>query len=277
MKRGYIEGSVISGESGNTRPVHKLPTVTAKLALTLKEAFCGCRKKFHLAIPTPCVCLQERRAENQNQKMCPFCARLTRRHKTLTKCSSCQEQECTLCHGKGTVSTTRKLVVPIPAGVRDGQTLILPEQGVSRPGSSVLGDIHVTCKIKTPPEEKQFDIRNGHLCYTRRAPLEEIIMGTPFHIQHLNGCVLEFPASEEILNPDRVMKVSGEGWPALGENPVDDLYIFIQVIYPDRCYYADGEEGLSDSGVGENVVVLQEANVWEANPSLASRYFQPPH
>jgi len=264
---------------------HEKAITCTEFRLTLKQAFCGCMKKLSFPTNKTCICVSRKKEQqtlNRSRKMCSECARLTRKSFMLQKCANCtnQHRACPYCSGKGVITAVRKLWVPIPAGIRDGQTIILPNRGVSKPGSTAPGDIHIKCNIKPSRPTDNFQLQNGHLCYKKKLHLRDILNGSSFEIEHLDGRILEFPASEDILQPSNIFQVEGEGWPGIDNGSPGTLYVHIDVIYPDTCdtsslgeFLHEHQDEVFDDDMN-SVVQLQEANVWEENPALATKFFQ---
>jgi len=221
---------------------------------------------------------------NGSKKMCPECARLTRKTFMLQKCANCKNQDraCPYCGGKRVITAVRKLFVPIPAGIRDGQTIILPNRGVSKPGSTTPGDIHIKCNIKPSPQNKNFKLLNGHLCYRKTLHLRDVLNGSSFEIEHLDGRIIDISASEGILQPNNIFQVEGEGWPGINNGLAGALYVLINVVYPDTCDTSNLGEFIHEQqdevfdDCEKTVVQLQEANVWRENPALAKKFFRKP-
>src|SRR5690242_14899215 len=67
-------------------------------------------------------------------------------------CPACMPEACTLCDGRGTVETERKLRLRIPPGVEDGTQLRVAGEG-SEAGAPVPGDLFVRLHVLPPPKD----------------------------------------------------------------------------------------------------------------------------
>ncbi|MEG0571221.1 MAG: DnaJ C-terminal domain-containing protein, partial [Oscillospiraceae bacterium] len=72
-------------------------------------------------------------------------------------CSSCGgngkviEQPCAKCNGSGKVRTTKSVSINIPAGIDDGQTLSVREQGDAGINGGPNGDLNITVSVRPDP------------------------------------------------------------------------------------------------------------------------------
>lgn len=105
---------------------------------------------------------------------------------TRRTCSACHgtgeviKEPCETCYGKGKVRKQPKIRVKIPAGIDDGQTIVLRGEGESGEKGGPKGDLYITVKIKR------------HSIYTRKG--NNVLCEVPITItQATLGAELEIP------------------------------------------------------------------------------------
>ena len=94
------------------------------------------------------------------------------------------EQPCETCRGKGRVSNAMKVVVTIPAGIDDGQSIRLGGKGEAGYNGGPDGDLLVTIRVKS---SKQF-VRDGYNLYTNLTiPVTTAVLGGEVTVPTLSG------------------------------------------------------------------------------------------
>ena len=73
---------------------------------------------------------------------------------TMRTCNNCRgtgkviKEPCETCKGKGTVRKQVKLTVKIPAGIDDGQTVVLRGEGEPGEQGGPKGDLYINVHVK---------------------------------------------------------------------------------------------------------------------------------
>lgn len=105
---------------------------------------------------------------------------------TTRTCSACHgtgeiiKEPCDNCRGKGTVRKQPKIKVKIPAGIDDGQTVVLRGEGEPGQKGGPKGDLYITVRVKK------------HSIYTRKG--NNVLCDIPITItQSALGAELEIP------------------------------------------------------------------------------------
>ncbi len=105
---------------------------------------------------------------------------------TTRTCSECHgtgeviQEPCEICHGRGKVRKQPKIKIKIPAGIDDGQTVVLRGEGEAGEKGGAKGDLYITVKIKK------------HSIYTRKG--NNVLCEIPITItQATLGAELEIP------------------------------------------------------------------------------------
>ncbi|XP_050417552.1 protein tumorous imaginal discs, mitochondrial isoform X1 [Patella vulgata] len=143
----------------------------AMMDLTFQEAARGVNKEMHINVKDNCPKCQGKKAEPGTEiSKCPHCNGTgmetisTGPFMMRSTCRHCYgsrviiKNPCSECAGKGKMILRKKVVVPVPAGVEDGQTVRMPlgSQEVfitfrvaksrifRREGADVHSDVHIT-------------------------------------------------------------------------------------------------------------------------------------
>jgi molecular chaperone DnaJ len=141
-------------------------------------------------------------------------------------------EPCRECDGRGRRAAERTVEVEVPAGISDGQRIRLTGQGHAggRSESGRLapaGDLYVLVRVR---EDERF-VREGDDLVTSldvAAPLAAL--GATLEVPTLKGqAPLEVPAGTQ---PGEVLRLRGEGMPALARRRRGDLRVVINVVIP---------------------------------------------
>ena len=135
------------------------------LVITFEEAAFGCTKDVSVNRIEKCdVCDGSGAEKGTSADTCPICrgtgqVRTTRRTvlgtmSTTGVCHNCEgrgkviKYPCKSCSGSGYKRRTRTISVNIPAGIDDGQTVVLRGQGGHGYNNGAPGDLHINIKVK---------------------------------------------------------------------------------------------------------------------------------
>jgi molecular chaperone DnaJ len=141
-------------------------------------------------------------------------------------------EPCRECDGRGRRAAERTVEVEVPAGISDGQRIRLTGQGHAggRSESGQLtapGDLYVLVRVR---DDERF-VREGDDLVTSldvAAPLAAL--GTALEVPTLKGQVsLDVPAGTQ---PGAVLRLRGQGMPALGRRRHGDLRVVVNVVIP---------------------------------------------
>jgi molecular chaperone DnaJ len=117
------------------------------------------------------------------------------------------EKVCTVCHGKGTQFKHRELQIKVPAGIDDGTTIRLREQGNAM-ARGESGDLYVDVRVKP---HKKFT-REGDLILSEESVgMVAATLGTEIEVETVDGAVrMKIPAGTQSGTD---FKLSGHGVP----------------------------------------------------------------
>jgi molecular chaperone DnaJ len=141
-------------------------------------------------------------------------------------------EPCRECDGRGRRAAERTVEVEVPAGIADGQRIRLTGQGHvggrSEGGQlTPAGDLYVLVRVR---DDERF-VREGDDLVTSldvAAPLAAL--GTTLEVPTLKGQTsLDVPAGTQ---PGAVLRLRGQGMPALGRRRHGDLRVVVNIVIP---------------------------------------------
>ena len=166
-------------------------------------------------------------------------AKGTSKNIQLTKQSACSQcggrgvlgnSMCPACHGRGTVSTPRRLEVNIPPGVQNGSKIRMKGEGEVNPAGGRPGDLYLVVKLKSHP---YYELKDGNLYVDVPVLASEAVLGAEVDIPTLKGKVsMRIPPGTQ---NGRILRLRGQGFPKL-KNPEQfgDFYVRIKIVIPDN-------------------------------------------
>lgn len=151
----------------------------------------------------------------------------------VTTCTACGgegkviKEKCSKCGGRGQVRKTRKIKVKIPAGIDNGQTLTIRNEGHHGKKGGPSGDVYVTVQIRP---HKLFTRRGYDVHCTIPITFVEATLGTEIDVPTLYGKVkLKIPEGTQNATSFRLR---GEGIQKIRGNGKGDQYVKVLVEIP---------------------------------------------
>lgn len=150
--------------------------IMTRLDLTFEEAAFGCDKEVSVPRIENCAVCNGTGSADGNVETCPKCHGTGQEQviqnfmgmqmRSTAPCSQCGgkgkiiKNPCSTCKGKGKVRRTNKVVVKIPAGVNDGQSVRVRGAGNVGSGGAPNGDLLAEVHIKPHKlfKRKEFDV-----------------------------------------------------------------------------------------------------------------------
>ena len=218
--------------------------VEISLNITFEEAVFGAKKNVSFARVEKCPdCGGTGAAKGTSPKTCSKChgtgsITVTRRTalgmmRSTEMCDECRgtgkiiDQPCRNCRGKGLIRVNKSLEVTIPAGIDDGQTIAIREQGSSGLNGGPNGDLEIQIHVKQHP---LFERRRSNLYYTLPVTITDAVLGASVPILTLEGKdVLKIP---EGTQSGTVFTLRNRGVQVLNSRNRGDMYITVQVETP---------------------------------------------
>ena len=213
-----------------------------QMTITLREAAAGCQKPLELTRLVHCEkCGGTGGKPGSQPSACATCngrgqvAHSQGIFMIATTCPTCRgrgrvvKDKCGECKGGGVERKKETVVVNVPAGIDDGQTLRVPGKGMAGPNGGPNGHLYVTFHVE---QDEVFE-RDGDDLYTE-VPLT-------FAQAALGGRVsvptLEEPITLEVApgtQPGTIKVLRGRGMPNVHGRGVGDLAVRLTVSVPKR-------------------------------------------
>ncbi len=217
------------------------------ISLKFEEAVFGCKREISILRNENCESCHGTGAKAGTQpKTCPQChgtGQVTQvqntafgRFQTSRPCPTCKgegkiiEQPCEKCGGRGTERRQRNITVTVPAGIDQGQMLTLRGEGEPGRKGGPAGDLFIGIDVKPNRDFK----RDGQTLYTEKViSFAQAALGGEIEIPVLQG----EPVKETLYEgtqPDTVLRIKGQGVPALRGGARGDLLVTLKVEVPKR-------------------------------------------
>ena len=158
------------------------------------------------------------------------------------KCTTCKgrgsfysdKDKCKKCKGERTVKQKKMLELYIPPGSREGEHIVLAGEADQDPDDQEPGDI-VFELVEEP--HKTFNRAGADLQAELDISLSEALTGfNRVVVTHLDGRGLQIHVEQpqgKVLRPGEVLKVHGEGMPVKRSEAKGDLYLTVNVKFPE--------------------------------------------
>ncbi|EXJ62801.1 hypothetical protein A1O7_03241 [Cladophialophora yegresii CBS 114405] len=257
---GGIPGMGMPGMGGGPRRMRKSPDENQKYEVSLEDLYKGKTVKFSSTKNVICSkCKGTGGAEKAQAKECSQCkgqgvkqvlsqvgpGMLTQR---MVECGACEgtgqvynpKDKCKKCKGKRVTEEKKQLELYIPRGAREGDQIRLEGEADQIPGAEQTGDIvfHLV-----EQSHEVFQRTGNDLSAKLDITLAEALTG--FHrvvLKHLDGRGIELNHPQEpgqILRPGEVLKIRGEGMPMKKSDAKGDLYLVVEIAFPEDGYFLD--------------------------------------
>ncbi|KIW97089.1 uncharacterized protein Z519_02481 [Cladophialophora bantiana CBS 173.52] len=248
-----------------SRKMRRSPDENQKYEVSLEDLYKGKTVKFSSTKNVICSkCKGSGGVEKAQPKECSACkgqgvkqvlsqvgpGMLTQR---MVECGACEgtgqvfnpKDKCKKCKGKRVTEEKKQLELYIPRGAREGDIIKLEGEADQIPGAEQTGDI-IFHLVEQPHEVFQ---RTGNdLSAKIDITLAEALTG--FHrvvLKHLDGRGIELNHPQEpgqILRPGEVLKIRGEGMPLKKSDAKGDLYLVVEIGFPEDGFFLDNPEAL---------------------------------
>ncbi len=267
---GDVLGGLFGGRGGTrtrgTRPVRGGDLET-EATLDFDEAVSGVTVPLRLSSPHTCTtCHGSGAKPGTTPRTCPVCGGVgltTRNQGAFAFSEPCREcrgsgqlidDPCPTCHGSGTTTGTRTITVRIPAGVKDGQRIRIPNRGLPGERGGPAGDLFVVVHVR---RHTLFGRSGDNLTLTLPVTFPEAALGTTVKVPTLDGSVsLKLPAGTA---NGRTFRVKGKG--VSGKGGTGDLLVTVQVAVPKKL----------SKGAKDALAAYAEAQPDDPRPHVTSR------
>ena len=149
-------------------------------------------------------------------------------------CSHCRgtgrivAEPCKTCRGEGHVTAERTLQIRIPAGVDNGSQLRIGGEGEPGAQGGPSGDLYVVLRVA----DHSFFKRDGtHLVCEVPVGVAQAALGATIEVPTLDGGKAKLNVPDGTQS-GTVLKLRGQGIPALGGRGRGDLHVLVRVVVP---------------------------------------------
>ena len=163
-------------------------------------------------------------------------------------CSTCSgrgsfyadKDKCKKCKGVRTIKQRKLLELYIPRGSREGEKIVLAGEADQDPDDEEPGDIVFEL---VEEDHKTFSRAGADLHAVLEVSLAEALTGfNRVVLTHLDGrgILLNIQQPEgKVLRPEQILKVAGEGMPIKKSDSKGDLYLTVNVNFPEDGWLKD--------------------------------------
>lgn len=235
-----------SSSRANQGPV-KGADLKANIDISFEDAYLGCEKEILLSRNETCsTCHGNGAKPGTNPETCNVChgtgtirqvqTTILGQMQTQRPCNTCHgtgkviKEPCEVCKGKGTVRKQARIKVKIPAGIDDGQTIVLRNEGEPGERGGSKGDLYIVVRIKK------------HSIFARKG--DKVLCDIPITFtQATLGAELEIPmvdgSKEKYRIPEGTQTgtsftIRNRGFKSVNGNYQGDYVFTVQVQVPKR-------------------------------------------
>lgn len=234
------------GATGSSRrtAARRGEDIHTTIMLSFEEAAFGCEKEISITRIEECSECSGTGAEKGTAvETCTRCSgtgqvRSTRRTplgviSNTETCSECRgsgktiKTPCSECHGVGNVRKSRKIKLSVPAGIDEGQTISLRNEGNSGRNGGPSGSLLVTVQIRPHP----IFTRNGtSVICELPITIIQAVLGAEVEVPTLDGKVKY--TIPEGTQSGTTFRLKGKGIPRLHSSSRGDQYVKVFVEIP---------------------------------------------
>ena len=256
---GGMPGFGGPGGPGGPRRPRRSPNEEQKYEVSLEDLYKGKTVKFSSTKNVICSkCKGSGGKEDAKPKECATCKGQGFRQvlrqvgpmltQETQECSACggagsvynPKDKCKKCKGKKTTEEKKQLEIYIPRGAREGERIVLEGEADQIPGTSEPGDI--IFHLAELPHDV-FQRAGADLSAKLDITLAEALLGfNRVVLEHLDGRGIQLKHPKEpgkILRPGEVLKVKGEGMPHKKSDAKGDLFLIVDVEFPEDGFFSD--------------------------------------
>ncbi len=220
--------------------------VRTGISVSFEEAAFGCEKELSVARIEECPdCKGTGCARGTTAEICPDCkgSGMVQQQQrspfgiisTTTTCPRCRgtgkiiHQPCEACRGAGSIRRQRKVSANIPAGIDDGQTIVLRGLGSAGKNGGPTGDLLVTVSVRPHPLFK----RDGSsILYTMPISFVQAALGAEVEIPTLEGKVKY--SIPEGTQTGTTFRLREQGIPYIRGKGRGDEFVTVRVVTPEN-------------------------------------------
>ena len=246
---GDIFSTIFGGFGGQTQSRNAPMTgddIRYNLTLSFEEAAFGTEKEISVTREEVCdVCGGTGARPGTQPQRCQTCkgtGQVRMQQNTLfgattitRPCSACRgtgkiiSEPCAECRGKGRVRRLKRLSLKIPAGIDDGQTINMRNEGDAGYKGGPRGNLYVTISVRP---HAQFVRRGSDLLLTMNIPYTTAALGGEIVVPTLTGQIkYNVPQGTQI---GTTFRLRDQGIQRLQQQGKGDLFVTVNVEVPKK-------------------------------------------
>lgn len=242
---GDIFDQLFGGMGGGSRRNPNAPRqgndLRYELRISFEEAAFGCEKSFDFPRNENCdTCHGTGCKPGTQPKTCPTCkgagqVRVSGGFMTTVRtCSTCGgtgkivADKCTSCAGTGRIRRKRTANVKIPAGINDGQTIVMNGQGEPGTNGGPAGDLYITVGVRP---HKVFRREGTMLHLDVPVSFTQAALGAELELPELGGGKYTFKIPDGTQEGTE-FRVRGKGVPILRGSGRGDMILHVHIDIP---------------------------------------------
>lgn len=215
--------------------------------ITFEQAFLGVEKEITITRNEECtICHGTGAKPGTSVTKCPTCNgtgqirqvqnTILGQMQTTRTCTNCHgtgeviKEPCENCRGKGTVRKQPKIKVKIPAGIDDGQTVVLRGEGEPGEKGGPKGDLYITVRLK----KHSIYSRKGNNVYCDvPITITQATLGADLEIPMVDGSKERYKIPEGTQTGTKFV-IRGKGFKSVSSNSVGDFVFTVNVQTPKK-------------------------------------------
>ena len=215
--------------------------------ITFEQAFSGVEKEIIITRNEECsVCHGNGARPGTSVTKCPTCNgtgqirqvqnTILGQMQTTRTCTNCHgtgeviKEPCENCKGKGTVRKQPKIKVKIPAGIDDGQTVVLRGEGEPGEKGGPKGDLYITVKLK---KHRIYSRKGNNVYCDVPITITQASLGAELEIPMVDGSKEKYKIPEGTQTGTKFV-IKGKGFRAVTSNSIGDFVFTVNVQTPKR-------------------------------------------
>ena len=246
---GFDFGDFFGGgasSSGRRRGPAKGQNVVSEIEISFEDAAFGCEREITFSrIETCSTCHGTGAKEGTSPQTCTYChgtgtVRTQQNFMGMTMqsnqpCPKCGgsgtiiTDPCTACRGKGKVRHTKTIRVKVPAGIDDGQSFRVRDEGNAGSNGGPNGDLLVTVSVRKHPI---FTRDGANVMCQMPISFTQAALGASIEVPTLDGKVrYQIP---EGTQTGTTFRLRGKGIPYVGYKTRGDQFVTVVVETPTK-------------------------------------------
>ena len=243
---GDFFGGGTASSSGRRRGPAKGQNVVSEIEISFEDAAFGCEREITFSrIETCSTCHGTGAKEGTSPQTCSYChgtgtVRTQQNFMGMTMqsnqpCPKCGgtgtiiTDPCTACRGKGKVRHTKTVRVKVPAGIDDGQSFRVRDEGNAGSNGGPNGDLLVTVSVRKHPI---FTRDGANVMCQMPISFTQAALGASIEVPTLDGKVrYQIP---EGTQTGTTFRLRGKGIPYVGYKTRGDQFVTVVVETPTK-------------------------------------------